>query len=404
MGLRLYSTLTRTIEPFRPLGDEVKMYVCGVTPYDTTHLGHAFCYVVFDVLGRYLRYLGHRVRYLQNITDIDNDILRRAKELGERWDELGNRYAALHQRSLDRLGVVPPEKYPRATEEIPMMLDIIQTLIQRGHAYEVKGNVYFRVASDPGFGRLSGLGRAEMAEKLSETGDPADDPLKEAPVDFLLWMAAKPGEPTWESPWGPGRPGWHIECSAMSMRYFGDQLDIHGGGGDLVYPHHECEIAQSQAWSRKEPFSRVWMHVGMLKMDGEKMSKSLGNMEFVHRLLDNGHTPEAIRLYLLGCHYRGILEYRLEDLVTTQATVAGLQRAARLDEPAGAGAPVDASALKTRFLAAMDDDLDTPGAIAALVALADEVTAGHAAGRSIAAARQQVRELGGILGLELAGE
>ena len=408
--LRLYNSLSGSVEDFRPSGHVVRMYVCGVTPYDTTHLGHAFCYVAFDVLSRYLRHCGYHVRYIQNITDIDNDILRKAKELNEPWDELGNRNVAIHQRALDALGVEPPEKYPRATEEIPMMVEMIQSLIARGHAYERDGTVYFRVASDPDYGKLSKLPRSEMATRLTETGDPADDPRKESPVDFLLWQAAKPGEPTWDSPWGPGRPGWHIECSAMSIRYLGEQLDIHGGGGDLVYPHHECEIAQSECWTGKEPFSQVWMHVGMLMMDGEKMSKSLGNMVFVADLVKE-YRHEAIRLYLSSVRYRDVLEWRPEALREAEALLDQLSRAAGLPhpvhpdgaevEPAEQDGPLDPTLFHERFIAAMNDDLDTGTAIGALRELAEAIEAARAAHRPTDQAREELRSLAEILGVVL---
>jgi L-cysteine:1D-myo-inositol 2-amino-2-deoxy-alpha-D-glucopyranoside ligase len=406
--LRLYSTLSRTIEEFRPAGDEVRVYVCGVTPYDTAHLGHAFLYVSFDVLHRFLRYQGMKVRYIQNITDIDNDILRRAGELNRDWKELGDHYVGIHQAGLDALGVEPPVKYPRATEEIPLMVEMIDAMIGKGHAYEAGGNVYFRVASDPGYGRLSGLSAQEMAPRLTETGDPADDPRKESPIDFLLWQAAKPGEPTWPSPWGPGRPGWHIECSAMSIRYLGETLDIHGGGGDLVYPHHESEIAQSECWSGARPFSRFWLHAGMLRMDGEKMSKSLGNMVFVHDLVKT-YRPEALRLYLSGVRYRDVLEWDPEAVAACEETVTLLRTAAGLahpvhsdgEPPAATGTPLDAAPFRARFVAAMEDDLDTPAAIVALRELAEAIVAGREAGRPIADARQVLRTLAEILGVVL---
>lgn len=399
VSLRLYSTLSRTIEEFRPEGDEVRIYVCGVTPYDTAHLGHAFCYVSFDVLSRFLQYQGHKVRYIQNITDIDNDILRKANEVGEPWDELGNRYVKIHQTALDNLNVLPPVKYPRATEEIPLMVEMIDTLISKGHAYEAEGNVYFRVASDPGYGSLSGLPADEMAVRLTETGDPSDDPRKEQPIDFLLWQAAKPGEPTWPSPWGPGRPGWHIECSAMSIRYLGETLDIHGGGGDLVYPHHESEIAQSETWTGQKPFARVWMHIGMLRMDGEKMSKSLGNMVFVHDLIKE-HRPEAIRLYLSGVRYRDVLEWDPQTLVEAGQLVSHLETAATVSGGTS-GAPFESAPFRDRFVAAMEDDLDTPQAIAVLRELADMIEAAATSGRPVAEAQHDLRALTGILGVTL---
>jgi len=384
------------------------MYVCGVTPYDTAHLGHAFCYVSFDVLSRFLQYQGHKVRYIQNITDIDNDILRKAKEVGRPWDELGNHYVKIHQTALDALGVQPPVAYPRATENIPQMVEMIDALIMRGHAYEVDGNVYFRVASDPNYGCLGRFSLDEMAERLTETGDPSDDPRKEAPIDFLLWQAAQPGEPTWPSPWGPGRPGWHIECSAMSMRYLGESIDIHGGGGDLVYPHHESEIAQSEAWSGSRPFARVWMHIGMLRMDGEKMSKSLGNMVFVHDLIKT-YRPEAIRLYLSGVRYRDVLEWdpaaldASEELVTLLLAAAGAPASAAdaTQTDSATGSPVSPEPMRQQFVAALEDDLDSPTAIAALRVLADAIIAGRQQGWPIAQARQVLRELASILGVVL---
>jgi len=408
VSLRLYSTLSQKIEEFQPAGDEVRTYVCGVTPYDTAHLGHAFLYVSFDVLHRFLQYLGYKVRYIQNITDIDNDILRRAREVGEPWDELGNRYVKIHQDGLDALGVEPPVKYPRATEEIPLMVEMIDSMIAKGHAYEAGGNVYFRVASDPNYGCLSRLPRDQMADELTKTGDPADDPLKESPIDFLLWQAAKPGEPTWPSPWGPGRPGWHIECSAMSIRYLGETLDIHGGGGDLVYPHHESEIAQSECWTGQRPFSRVWMHAGMLRMDGEKMSKSLGNMVFVHDLVKQ-YRPEALRLFLSGVRYRDVLDWDPDKVAACEEVVTKLQTAAGMQHPVhddahpyrSSGTPVDPEPFRQRFVAALEDDLDTPVAIAALRELAEAIIAGREASRPVSQARQELRALAEILGIVL---
>ena len=400
MPLRLYNTLSRRIEEFRPSDHEVRVYVCGVTPYDTTHLGHAFCYVAFDVLIRYLRFLGHPLRYIQNITDVDNDILRRAREKGERWDDLGNRYVEIHKRSLGALGVVPPDKYPRASEEIAAIIGIIQGLLAGQHAYVADGNVYFRVSSYASYGDLSRLKPEEMAARLTETGDPVDDPRKERPLDFLLWQAARPGEPSWTSPWGTGRPGWHIECSAMAMRYLGDTLDIHGGGSDLIYPHHESEIAQSESWSGRRPFARFWVHCGLVQMNGEKMSKSLGNMVFVESLLQE-HEPDGIRVYLLSVHYRDALHYDESALRASGELVNRLRDAATLEEPSNPVGQLDATPHRERFLAALDDDLDTPTSIATLRQLGEEIVAARERGEAVNAAQEQLRMLADILGLRL---
>ena len=261
------------------------MYVCGVTPYDTTHLGHALTYATFDVINRYFRYRGFDVQYIQNVTDIDDDILRKAKEVGEPWDELGARWAKVHQDSLAALNVLPPVEYTCATDHIDKMVEIIESLISSDHAYASGRNVYFRVRSVPHYGELSGFSQDVMKEKLNETGDSTEDPNKEWPLDFVLWLGQKPGEPAWQSPWGPGRPGWHIECSAMAIDHLGPTLDIHGGGADLMYPHHENEIAQSESFTGKRPFSHSWVHNGMLRLGAEKMSKSLGNLVLAQDLL-----------------------------------------------------------------------------------------------------------------------
>jgi L-cysteine:1D-myo-inositol 2-amino-2-deoxy-alpha-D-glucopyranoside ligase len=399
VALRLYNTLTDAIEEFRPAGDEVRMYVCGVTPYDTTHLGHAFCYVVFDVLNRYLRFLGWRVRYIQNITDIDDDVLKRANRDGRDWKELGDENVAIHQRSLDALGVEAPAGYPRATEAVPEIIRIARDLIARGHAYEAQGNVYFRVGSDPGYGKLSRLDVAEMERLLNERGGRTDDPRKEQPLDFLLWQAAEPGQPSWESPWGPGRPGWHIECTAMAIRDLGETIDIHGGGADLIFPHHESEIAQSEAWTGKRPFSRVWMHVGMVRMDGEKMSKSLGNMVFVEQLLTR-FSAAAIRLYLAGFPYREAFEYDESELRAKEALVDQLRRAASVSSVSG-GSALDASPHRVRFLAALDNDLDTPTAVAVLGDLSTAILDTNERGQSVRAAQSALRTLATLVGVTL---
>ena len=362
--MKLFNTLTQSLEEFVPLDDKiVRIYVCGVTPYDTTHLGHAFTYVSFDTLIRYLEFLGYTVNYVQNVTDIDDDVLRKARELGMAWDELGKRETERYLNDMAALNVRRPNVYARATEEIPMMLEIISTLITRGYAYESSGSVYFSVKQDPEFGimaRAIGLNDYHaMLTIANERGNFPDDPRKKDPLDFVLWQAQAPGEPAWPSPWGPGRPGWHIECSAMSMHYLGPQLDIHGGGADLAFPHHTCEIAQSEHFTEKAPFSRFWMHTGMVFQEGEKMSKSLGNLTLVSDLLKD-YSADAIRVVLLNHHYRYPWECFPADLEVAQEIVAHFQQVRSLvgDEVRG-----EDTMLRDRFKAAMDNDLNTPQAL-----------------------------------------
>ena len=362
--MKLFNTLTQSLEDFVPLDEKtVRIYVCGVTPYDTTHLGHAFTYVSFDTLIRYLEFLGYTVNYVQNVTDIDDDVLRKSRELGMAWDELGRRETERYLNDMDALNVRRPNVYARATQEIPMMQEIITTLLARGYAYVSAGSVYFSVKSDPEFGimaRAIGLNDYHaMLTIANERGNFPDDTRKKDPLDFVLWQAQAPGEPSWPSPWGPGRPGWHIECSAMSMHYLGPQLDIHGGGVDLAFPHHTCEIAQSEHFTNKAPFSRFWVHTGMVHQDGEKMSKSLGNLTLVSNLLKD-YSPDAIRIMLQNHHYRYPWECFPADLEVATETVELFKQVRSLvvDETAG-----EDTMLRDRFKAAMDNDLNTPQAL-----------------------------------------
>ncbi len=361
--MKLFNTLTQSLDIFVPIDDSVRMYVCGITPYDTTHLGHAFTYVSFDTLIRYLEFLGYKVKYVQNVTDIDDDILRKARELGMAWDELGRRETERYLNDMASLNVRRPNVYAHASQEIPTMIEIISVLLSRGYAYESGGSVYFSVKRDPDFGAMAkAIGLNDYHAMLTianERGNYPNDPRKQDPLDFVLWQAQAPGEPAWPSPWGPGRPGWHIECSAMSMRYLGPQLDIHGGGADLAFPHHTCEIAQSEHFTEKKPFSRFWMHTGMVHQDGEKMSKSLGNLTLVSDLLKN-YSPDAIRITLLNHHYRYPWECFPDDLQVATETVALFQeiRTNLGKQPAG-----EDTMLCNRFHAAMDNDLNTPEAL-----------------------------------------
>ncbi len=376
--MKLFNTLTQSLEELVPLEDNtVRIYVCGVTPYDTTHLGHAFTYVSFDTLMRYLESRGYNVNYVQNVTDIDDDILRKAREVGMAWDELGRIETERYLSDMDALNVRRPDVYPRATQETPMMIEIIQTLLARGYAYENEGSVYFSVQRDPDFGimaRAIGLNDySAMLTIANERGNHPDDPRKKDPLDFVLWQAQAPGEPAWPSPWGPGRPGWHIECSAMSIHYLGPQLDIHGGGADLAFPHHTCEIAQSEHFTGKSPFVRCWMHTGMVYQDGEKMSKSLGNLTLVSDLLKD-YSADAIRVMLLNHHYRYPWECFPADLRVATETVGLFEQVRTI-----VGEQVDGtdSLLHGRFVAAMENDLNTPQALLLLRQAAETVVANH---------------------------
>lgn len=395
--MQLYNSLSGRLEDFAPHdGRLVRLYVCGVTPYDTTHMGHAMTYLVFDIVNRICQFNGWRVKYVQNITDIDDDILRKAREVGEPWDRLGDRYIRQFQEDLNALNILFPSVFPRATEEIPLMIEIIEQLLQRGAAYLRDGNVYFRVASEPTYGQLCRCSRDEMVRLSAERGADPQDPRKEDPLDFLLWQAAQPGEPSWESPWGPGRPGWHIECSAMALKYLGEQIDIHGGGYDLIYPHHESEIAQSEWYTGKRPFARFWVHVAMVEYQGAKMSKSFGNLVLVRDTLRN-HSGDAIRLYLLSHHYRTPFAYEDDGPARFEPLVQQLRAAVRA--ASGSGSPLDLNQLQQELASALAQDLNTPQAISLIAEAAQRLLAAAEEGRDITQAQEQLRAMGELLGL-----
>jgi L-cysteine:1D-myo-inositol 2-amino-2-deoxy-alpha-D-glucopyranoside ligase len=396
--VNLYNTLSGAVEPLEPTGRAVTFYMCGITPYDTTHLGHAFTYTVADVLVRHLEGQGLAVRYVQNVTDIDDDILRKAAEVGVDWRTLGNRWTSHFIGDMQALNVRPPDDYPRATDVISDIVTAVGDLIERGLAYVSGGSVYYHVDAWPAFGRLSALPRLEMLAVANERGNRPDDLHKRDPLDFVLWQAQGPGEPTWDSPWGPGRPGWHIECSVMSTRLLGSTLDLHGGGGDLVFPHHECEIAQAEPLTGRTPFVRTWLHTAMVEYEGAKMSKSLGNLVMVRDLLKDW-SPDALRLYLGRHHYRrgwshdtGKLAQgaQLAEMLRTAATVSG-----------GDGTPLDVAGAEANFAMAMDDDLNTPLALSRLESLAGDVIAAARAGRRVETGRALVRRLAQVFGLRL---
>ena len=394
MTLRIHNSLTGRKEDFRELvAGQVRMYVCGITVYDYCHVGHARMLVVFDVVRRYLRWRGYQVNFVCNITDIDDRIIARAAANGEPWRQLTERFTVAMHEDCDALGIERPDHEPRATDYMPQIIDMIGALLERGHAYLADGgDVLYSVASFEGYGRLSGKNPADLrAGARVEIGEHKRDPL-----DFVLWKAAKPGEPTWDSPWGPGRPGWHIECSAMSTALLGQHFDIHGGGLDLKFPHHENEIAQSCGASGA-PFVNLWMHNGFVRVDEEKMSKSLGNFFTVREVLPQLR-PEVLRAFVLASHYRGPINYTEDNLRQADAALSRLYLALRDVEPA---APAPATEWSTRFRAAMDDDFNTAGALAVLQTLARELNVLKAGGEAAGAAALagELRTLGGVLGL-----
>ena len=397
--MRLYNVLTRSKEEFTAGEDGVTIYVCGITPYDTTHLGHAFTYASFDVLIRYLEYLGHAVTYVQNVTDIDDDILRKAREVEGDWKEVGNRWTAHFIRDMKALNVRPPEYFPRATAVIEEIIAVTEALLDAGYAYERNGNVYFHVDSWEDFGKLSQIPHDEMLPVANERGNHPDDPNKRDPLDFVLWQAQAPGEPAWASSWGMGRPGWHIECSTMATRFLGNTVDIHGGGADLVFPHHECEIAQAEGATGQQPFARFWMHTAMVRCEGEKMSKSLGNLIMVRDLLEEGWHPDALRLYMHKHHYREPWEYH-EASLEQAAALARLLRQA-ITARSGADNPLVTRGAVNSFTAAMDDDLDTPTALRIMEEFAEQIRRVAGRGRDVSQAQAALREMAAVFGLYL---
>lgn len=397
--MRLYNTLSRRVEELHFPDGIVRMYVCGITPYDASHLGHARVGIVYDTLRRYLEHRGCDVHYVQNVTDIDDPLFERAKRDGVPWDVLGNREMERYLDALARVNVEKPRFYIRATEVIDVMQPIIQRLIGVGCAYVTDGSVYYDVKSFPSFGEIFHGDYAQMLETANERGNNPDAPGKRDPLDFVLWQPSGADEPSWPSPWGPGRPGWHIECSTIATHYLGPQLDIHGGGADLIFPHHAAEIAQAEPANNVAPFVRCWMHVGMVYMDGEKMSKSLGNMVFVEELLER-HSPDGIRLSVLGYRYRDEYGYNPDRVAEAEQAAVRLRTAVET-EVGGTQDRVDGARQRERFLAALEDDFDTPGAIAALVDLADEILESAELGHDVKAAQTTLLELGNVLGLTL---
>ncbi|MCX6047318.1 MAG: cysteine--tRNA ligase [Chloroflexi bacterium] len=399
--MKLYNTRSQQVEEFNPQTEFVTIYVCGITPYDTTHLGHAFTYTAADILIRHLEHQGQPVKYVQNVTDIDDDILRKARETGTDWHQLGNEWTAHFIRDMQSLNVRAPDYFPRASDTIPQIIEMVQAMLDAGVAYEADGNVYFAVEAWPTYGELSHLPRAEMLPVANEHGNRPDDPNKRDPLDFVLWQAQVPGEPAWESPWGPGRPGWHIECSAMAMHLLGETIDVHAGGSDLVFPHHESEIAQTVAVTGHEPSVRFWMHTAMVRHEGEKMSKSLGNLVMVRDLLDD-YAPDVLRFYLAQHHYRRAWDYEAGELEQAQEKVRVLQKA--VTSFGGHGEALDPAPSQAAFAKALDDDLDTRQAAAVLVELAQKIRQAAKQGQQVNDAQDALQALGLVLGLRLDAE
>ena len=410
--MKVYNTFSRQKEELTPARPgEVRMYVCGVTVYDLCHVGHARSAIVFDMMRRYLSFKGLRVTVVKNFTDVDDRIIRRAQDEGVSATEISERYIAAFYEDMDAIGVLRGDVEPKATEHIPEMIELIARLLAGGYAYVVDGDVYFAIRRFPQYGRLSG----KNLEELLAGARVEVDERKQDPRDFALWKAAKPGEPAWPSPWGPGRPGWHVECSAMSLRYLGESFDIHGGGEDLIFPHHECEIAQSEAATGR-PFARYWIHNAFVNLGTVKMSKSLGNTLAIRELVKR-HTPDALRLWLLGAHYRSPIEFSEDRL---HEAARALERFTRLLHDAQAGRPGDRAlpglpdrlrGFRDRFEAAMDDDFNTPQALGVLFDLSRLLYERGEGARPDAGDRDvllagvtELRHLGGALGLFQGGE
>ena len=398
MGLQIYNTLSGIKEPFIPLKEgEVRIYVCGVTVYDSSHVGHARSLLTFDVVYRYLIFLGYRVHFVRNFTDVDDKIIQRAQQENTTAEAVAGRYIAEFQQDARALGLLPPTEEPKATEHIAEIVALIRRLEEKGIAYRADGDVFYEVGRCAGYGKLS----HKKIDELEAGARVEVDPRKKSPMDFALWKSSKPGEPSWESPWGPGRPGWHIECSAMSTKYLGQPFDLHGGGRDLIFPHHENEIAQSEA-AYELPLARTWMHNGFLNIDQEKMSKSLGNILSIREVLSR-HEAAALRHYMLSSHYRSPMDFSEQGL---EEAGKGIERIYETidrfeqSSPGAGGAEADRTLLE-EFRREMDDDFNTPRALAvvfeevrALNRLMDEGAASGLAARAAA-----MKKTGAALGL-----
>lgn len=392
--MRLYNTLSRSVEELVVEDNTVNMYVCGITPYAPSHLGHAMCAIVFDVIRRYLEYKGYKVNFIQNFTDIDDKMIVAANDEGIKVSDLAERNIQAYLSELDRLNVLAALEYPRATEEIDSIIRVITNLIEKGYAYEISGDVYFRVERDEDYGKLS---RRNIDELLAGARLEIEE-IKENPADFALWKSQKPGEPAWNSPWGQGRPGWHIECTAMSLTYLNNRIDIHGGGQDLVFPHHENEIAQSESYTGIEPFARYWMHNGTLGYGEEKMSKSLGNVFSIGEALQV-FSSDALRMFFLSSHYRTPLVFSNESVESQQRALDRLKSA--LTAKSGDGELLETNLYREKFESAMDEDFNTPIAFSVIFDLARDINRESSNGINVLSAQKLLLELAKVLGITL---
>ncbi len=394
--MKIHNTLSGKTEDFEALDGKVNMYVCGITPYSASHIGHAMMSVIFDVVRRYLEFKGYDVCHIQNFTDIDDKMILAANSTGIDVADLAESNITDYLAEMDALNVARAHEYPRATAEIGKITEIIAKLIEKGYAYPVAGDVYFRVNRDEDYGKLS---HRDLDGLIAGARVEVDE-RKEDAMDFALWKSQKPGEPAWDSPWGMGRPGWHIECSAMAIKYLGSSIDIHGGGRDLIFPHHENEIAQSESFTDEVPFSRFWMHNGMLRLGEDKMSKSIGNIVTVGEALSS-YSPDALRLFFLSSHYRAPLLYTEANVAGQERALERLKNAVRPASAASVGSTIDVSPAKAQFVEAMDDDFNTPRALAAMFELAREINRGKDEGADVLGAQDTLRELSGVLGISL---
>jgi len=394
--MKITNTFSGQKEEFIPHSDVVKMYVCGITPQSEAHIGHAMSYINFDIIRRYLKFRGYQVMCVQNFTDIDDKIIAKAAALGISIAELAEKNMLAFMQDMDNLNVSRMDLYPRATQEIPKIIEMVQGLVDKEYAYSANGSVYFRVTMLEDYGKLAHRTLDQMlAGARIEPGDE-----KENPMDFVVWKAAKQDEPSWDSPWGKGRPGWHIECSAMALKYLGESLDIHGGGADLIFPHHENEIAQSESYTGKKPFVKYWMHNGLLRLGEEKMSKSLGNIISIKQILDK-YPSDALRVFVLGSHYHSPLTYTPEALEAAASGAKRMHQVLENNTIGGKTAELNTETYRQRFIDAMDDDFNTPQALAVLFDLTRELNRLRSEGYDISSGQYLLKELSSVLGLTM---